>query len=60
MPFISFSAANIKEEYKTKKYPGQTSRICDDQQPLCDELYISVTNDYLFIRFSISALTSLA
>ena len=30
---------------KTKKYPGQTARICDNQQTLCDEQRISVTSD---------------
>ncbi|EDO52089.1 hypothetical protein HMPREF2141_03326 [Bacteroides uniformis] len=40
-----FPAANIKEGYKTKKYPGQTARICDNQQTLCDEQRISVTSD---------------
>lgn len=34
MIFISshlfrFTAANIQEEIRAKKYPGQTARICD-------------------------------
>ncbi|RGL35213.1 hypothetical protein DW940_09135 [Bacteroides uniformis] len=57
---LCFPATNIKEGHGQKKYPGQTTRICDRQPTICDEWRISVTNSYRFILFSISAFTSLA
>ncbi|QBJ20303.1 hypothetical protein DWX51_01275 [Bacteroides uniformis] len=57
---LCFPATNIKEGHGQKKYPGQTTRICDEQPTTCDEWRISVTNSYRFILFSISAFTSLA